>query len=445
MHLSARSWIAAVVLSLLAGCSDSPQEKFETYKAKAAQGDRFAQYELGFCYDEGIGVNQDLAQAVNWYRKAADQGHAPAQHNLANFYYFGVVVAKAPVQAISWYRKAAEQGHALAQYNLGVCYFNGIGVEKNQVQAVSWYRKAAEQGLAMAQYNLGICYWDGNGIAWDNTQSGFWTRKAAAQGYAKAQFTSPILYANEGTPTLPANPTPNQRGYFEYAKAKFNPNAKARSAVEQGHALDQLNKGLCFENKGALVGVSNPHPHGQVYATNFVFKTIETALSAMQSYARSEGRSLMGDIIGAEQRDGRRILFEDSHTIAFVPYFARYAYEVYIVPKRRVAYLHLLSDIEAASLAEAIKAVTVRFDNLWQMSFPYVMPIHQAPTDAGDYSDFHAYLTFHPPLRQPALLKYLAGPEVGGGNFLNDTSPEASAQALRAVSAIHYVTEGANQ
>ena len=125
-----------------------------------------------------------------------------------------------------------------------------------------------------------------------------------------------------------------------------------------------------------------------------------------------------------------------------MPYFARYAYEVYIVPKRHVAHLYALNDAESASLAGAIKAVTVRYDNLWQQSFPYVMPLHQAPTDGSDYADFHAYITFHPPLRQPALLKYLAGPEIGGGNFLNDTSPEASAQALRAVDARHYLTVG---
>ncbi len=207
-------------------------------------------------------------------------------------------------------------------------------------------------------------------------------------------------------------------------------------------ALAQVNHVLCFENKGAVVGVSNPHPHGQVYATNFVFKTVETALGAMQQYERSEGRALMADIIKAEQKDARRILYEDAYTIAFVPYFARYAYEVYIVPKRQVAHLYALNDAESASLAGAIKAVTVRYDNLWQQSFPYVMPLHQAPTDGSEYADFHAYITFHPPLRQPALLKYLAGPEIGGGNFLNDTSPEASAQALRAVDARHYLTVG---
>ena len=193
-----------------------------------------------------------------------------------------------------------------------------------------------------------------------------------------------------------------------------------------------------FENKGEVVGVSNPHPHGQLYATNFVFKTIEIELDASQRYWRDTGHGLVADLIAAEQADGRRILFEDDHTIAFVPYFARYAYEVYVVPKRRVPHVHALGDAEAESLARALKDVTVRFDNLWTMPFPYVQVLHQAPTDAGDYRAYHFFVAFHPPLRRPNLLKYLAGPEVGGGNFLSDTSPEAKAAELQAQSGVHY-------
>jgi len=124
--------------------------------------------------------------------------------------------------------------------------------------------------------------------------------------------------------------------------------------------------------------------------------------------------------------------------IAFVPYFARYAYEVYVVPKRRVPHVFALRDAEAAALGRALSAVTIRFDNLWRMSFPYVMVLHQAPADARSGDAFHFFIAFHPPLRQPHLLKYLAGPEIGGGNFLSDTSPEASASELRALSAVHY-------
>jgi UDPglucose--hexose-1-phosphate uridylyltransferase len=201
----------------------------------------------------------------------------------------------------------------------------------------------------------------------------------------------------------------------------------------------EVNHVLCFENKGEVVGVSNPHPHGQIYATNFVFKTVETELAAARRYRNETGQSLFGAIIQAEQSDGRRILYEDEYSIAFVPYFARYAYEVYIAPKRGVPHSYALSTVEVESLARALKSVTVRYDNLWEMSFPYVMPLHQAPTDGGDYSDFHFFIGFLPPLRQPNLLKYLAGPEIGGGNFLSDTLPEAKAAELLAVSdEVHY-------
>jgi UDPglucose--hexose-1-phosphate uridylyltransferase len=203
-------------------------------------------------------------------------------------------------------------------------------------------------------------------------------------------------------------------------------------------ARPEVNQVLIFENKGEVVGVSNPHPHGQIYATNFAWKTFDTELAAQRRYRAETGRSLFGDIIVAEQRDGRRVLYEDEHTIAFVPYFARYAYEVCIAPKRSVPHTFALSDAEAESLARALKDVAVRYDNLWREPFPYVMPLHQAPTDGGDYADFHFFVGFLPPLRRPNTLKYLAGPEIGGGNFLSDTSPEDKAAELRAQSTTHY-------
>jgi UDPglucose--hexose-1-phosphate uridylyltransferase len=132
------------------------------------------------------------------------------------------------------------------------------------------------------------------------------------------------------------------------------------------------------------------------------------------------------------------VLYEDDHAIGFVPFFARYAYEVFVAPKRPVAHISDLTDTEAHALARAIKSVTVKFDNLWRMPFPYVMALHQAPTDGGDYHAYHFHIQFHPPLRKPNLLKFLAGPEIGGGNFLSDTAPEAKAAELLATPATHY-------
>lgn len=194
---------------------------------------------------------------------------------------------------------------------------------------------------------------------------------------------------------------------------------------------------LIFENRGEAVGVSNPHPHCQIYATNFVFKTIETELLLSRAHRAITGRVLFADVIAAEQQDGRRLLAENDSAIAFVPYFARYAYETYVAPKATRGTVADLSEAELADLADVLQQVLVRYDNLWRMEFPYVMALHQAP-GRGDDGSFHFHIELHPPLRQPHLLKYLAGPEIGGGNFISDTSPESTAAELRAVSLRPY-------
>src|SRR6185295_3893811 len=147
---------------------------------------------------------------------------------------------------------------------------------------------------------------------------------------------------------------------------------------------------------------------------------------------------LFQDVLQAEIEDGRRVICENDSAIAFIPYFARYAYEVFVAPKATHPSLATLHPDELRDFAALLKEVLIRFDNLWRMPFPYVMPLHQAPTDNGDYSSFHFHIEFHPPLRRPNLLKYLAGPEIGGGNFLSDTAPEEKAAELREQPVIHY-------
>lgn len=207
-------------------------------------------------------------------------------------------------------------------------------------------------------------------------------------------------------------------------------------------ARDEVSHVLIFENRGEVVGVSNPHPHCQIYATNFVFKTIENEARASERYREETGRLLFQDILESELSDGRRILSERERAVAFVPYFARYAYEVYVAPRRTVASIAALDDDELADFAAALEDVLLMFDNLWRAPFPYVMALHQAPTDGKDYSAFHFHVEFHPPLRKPGLLKYLAGPEIGGGNFIADTSPEDKAAELRAARGPHYKASG---
>ncbi len=194
---------------------------------------------------------------------------------------------------------------------------------------------------------------------------------------------------------------------------------------------------LIFENKGEAVGVSNPHPHCQIYATNFTFKYIETEILAGRRHLEETGRVLFQDILAAEHQDGRRIITSHGSAVAFVPYFARYAYETYVAPLRSVGTIADLDDDERRDLAIVLRDVVIRFDNLWRMAFPYVMTLHQTPP-AGDATGFHFHIEFHPPLRRPNLLKYLAGPEIGGGNFLSDTLPEEKAAELKAAGGPHY-------
>ncbi len=195
---------------------------------------------------------------------------------------------------------------------------------------------------------------------------------------------------------------------------------------------------LVFENKGEVIGVSNPHPHCQIYGTNFVFKTIENEVAITRRYWEEHRRVPMEDIVAAEQEDGRRILSERDSAVAFVPYFARYAYETFVTPKAAYPSLADLSRGELLDLATVLQETLIRFDNLWKMPFPYVMVLHQAPTDGATHDGFHFHIEIHPPLRKPNLLKYLAGPEIGGGSFLSDTSPEDKAAELRAQSVVHY-------
>jgi UDPglucose--hexose-1-phosphate uridylyltransferase len=203
-------------------------------------------------------------------------------------------------------------------------------------------------------------------------------------------------------------------------------------------ARPEIRHVLMFENKGRAVGVSNPHPHGQIYATNFVFKTIANEAEVSERFLRETGRILFQDILEAETKDGRRILYQNETSVAFLPYFARYAYEVFVAPRETRPSIADLSDAELSGLGDALQHVLVKLDNLWRMSFPYVMPLHQAPTDGGDYRGFHFHFELHPPLRKPNLLKHLAGPEIGGGNFLSDTVPEEKAAELAALPAVHY-------
>lgn len=196
---------------------------------------------------------------------------------------------------------------------------------------------------------------------------------------------------------------------------------------------------LIFENKGKAIGVSNPHPHGQIYATNFIPKIPQRQLDSFVEYYKNHGSHLLCDLLEHELHENKRIVCQNDHFVAFIPFFARFVYEVYIVPRRHVARITDLTDAETAAWAEIHNQIIVKFDNLYNMSFPNITMLQNAATNGKPENDlFHFHVEFYPPLRSPDKLKYLAGFESGGGNIINPVLPDEAAGRMRDASTIHY-------
>ncbi len=205
-----------------------------------------------------------------------------------------------------------------------------------------------------------------------------------------------------------------------------------RSRFRELKALPGIKYVLIFENKGAVIGVTMPHPHGQIYSFPFIPPRLERELVAARAHRRRHRRCLFCDILKKERRDGRRIIAENAVFTAFIPFYARWPYEVHIFSRRHLGTLEDFRPAEERGLAEILKWVTLKYDNLYQMSFPYMMLLHQAPA-SGRYPFFHFHIEFYPPHRSKEKLKYLASVETGSGAFLNDSLAEEKAAELRAV------------
>lgn len=188
-----------------------------------------------------------------------------------------------------------------------------------------------------------------------------------------------------------------------------------------------------FENRGLEMGVTLHHPHGQIYAYPFVPPTPARELENQKAYFLKNKRTLMGDLIADELKDGRRIIFHSDDVIAFVPACARYPYEVWIAPRSSVPTVAHLSSYQRRDLARALKTVTLKYDSLWDRPFPYLMIFKQAPTDGHPHPEAHFHIQFYPAYRSLNRLKYLAGTEIGAGMFANDSLPEAKAEELKKI------------
>jgi len=196
-----------------------------------------------------------------------------------------------------------------------------------------------------------------------------------------------------------------------------------------------------FENKGAMMGCSNPHPHCQVWATSYVPMGPARKLAAQRAYLERHERDLVGDYLAKELTAGQRIVCRNDHWVALVPFWAVWPFETMLVPVRRVPDLPSLSDEERDALADLLRRVSARYDNLFHTSFPYSMGFHGRPTDGAEHPWWRLHAVYFPPLlRSAAVRKFLVGFELTAEPQRDLTAEDAAAR-LRAQSEVHYRRE----
>ncbi|MFH8752312.1 galactose-1-phosphate uridylyltransferase [Streptomyces rimosus] len=203
--------------------------------------------------------------------------------------------------------------------------------------------------------------------------------------------------------------------------------------LSQHPAVQQV---FCFENRGAEIGVTLGHPHGQIYAYPFVTPRTERMLTQLAAHREKTGGNLFDDVLADERADGRRIVLDAEHWTAFVPYAAHWPYEVHLYPKRRVPDLLALGEAARTEFPQVYLEVLRRFDRIFgpdEPPTPYISAWHQAPLHAAERGEFALHLELFTVRRTSGKLKFLAGSESGMNVFINDVPPEAAAERLREV------------
>ncbi len=243
------------------------------------------------------------------------------------------------------------------------------------------------------------------------------TPTAAGRGVCEV-----VLYSDEHDATLAGMSEKKIRNLIEVWADRYR---------ELG-AREEVAYVFIFENKGEAVGVTLHHPHGQIYGYPFVPPRPARELETAHDYREGNGTCLHCDLLAGEHADGRRVLYKGDHFTAFVPFYARYPYEAHIYARRCVPSMAELTTTEKGDLARTLKRLLAGYDALFGFSLPYVMVMHQAPTDGRDHEGLaHFHVEFYPPNRTAEKLKYLAGSELGAGAFIVDALPETTAAALR--------------
>jgi UDPglucose--hexose-1-phosphate uridylyltransferase len=203
---------------------------------------------------------------------------------------------------------------------------------------------------------------------------------------------------------------------------------------------DFINYVQIFENKGSAMGCSNPHPHGQIWAQSSIPTAVFKTQKNLLSYYKNNLKSLLKDYLEQELALNERIVIENDHFVVVVPFWATWPYETMIISKRHFGNIVAMNKAETTAFSAIMKDITVKYDNLFETSFPYSSGIHQAPTDGVFHPEWHFHMHFYPPLlRSATVKKFMVGYEMLG-EAQRDISPEQSAKILRDLPTKHYKT-----
>jgi UDPglucose--hexose-1-phosphate uridylyltransferase len=201
---------------------------------------------------------------------------------------------------------------------------------------------------------------------------------------------------------------------------------------------DDISSVTIFENRGDIMGCSNPHPHGQIWANHAIPNIQLKELNAQQTYYDQHNSPMLMDYVEWELAQEIRILFSNEHFVALVPHWAVWPFEAMVLPRRAMQSIAELTDAEKDSWADIISQLLIRYDNLFEASFPYSMGMHQKPTDGHDHPGLVFHQHYFPPLlRSATIKKFQVGYEMSG-EPQRDITPEQAAERLRSLSSVHY-------
>jgi len=203
-------------------------------------------------------------------------------------------------------------------------------------------------------------------------------------------------------------------------------------------AIPEINHIQIFENRGEMMGCSNPHPHGQIWANHTLPNEPRNEQLALRDYQDRNQSCLLCDYVEIERSTGERVVCENEHFVALVPFWAVWPFEILLCSRSHVPDLSVLDDSARTALADILKRVTTRYDNLFEASFPYTMGFHQQPTDGSPHPEWHLHAHYYPPLlRSATVKKFMVGYELLDAPQ-RDFTPEFAAERLRTLSEHHY-------